>query len=103
MRSSKRMKGPHDSAARGAFKATRRRSAEKSWARQVRLVDHALGRVRAEAAQYHHERRLGRHLDVEQVRAAVPWVLRLDEDVVRVGARELLRDVHLAVGRYDRV
>jgi len=28
MRTSKRMKGPRDSAARGAFKATRRRSAE---------------------------------------------------------------------------
>jgi ATPase subunit of ABC transporter with duplicated ATPase domains len=103
MRTSKRMKGPRDSAARGAFKATRRRSAEKAWAHQVRLVDHALERVRAEAARYHHERRLGRHLDVAQARAAVPWVLRIDRPVIRVGARELLRDVHLALGRNDRV
>jgi ATPase subunit of ABC transporter with duplicated ATPase domains len=103
MRTSKRMKGPRDSAARGAFKATRRRSAEKSWARQVRLVDHALERVRAEAARYHHDRRLGRHLDVAETRAAVPWVLRIDEPVIRAGARDLLHDVHLALGRTDRV
>jgi ATPase subunit of ABC transporter with duplicated ATPase domains len=103
MRTSKRMKGPHDSAARGAFKQTRRRSAEKSWARQVRLVDHALELVRAEAARYHHVRRLGRHLDVAEAHAVAPWVLRIDEPVIRAGARELLRDVHLALGRNDRV
>jgi ATPase subunit of ABC transporter with duplicated ATPase domains len=103
MRTSKRMKGPHDSAARGAFKQTRRRSAEKSWARQVRLVDHALEHVRAEAARYQHVRRLGRRLDVAEARAVAPWVLRIDEPLIRVGARELLRDVHLALGRNDRV
>jgi len=103
MRTSKRMKGPRDSAARGAFKATRRRSAEKAWARQVHLVDQALERVRAEAAHYHFERRLGRQLDVKQARAAVPAVLRIDSSVIRAGERDLLRDVHLALGRSDRV
>ena len=103
MRTSKRMKGPRDSAARGAFKASRRRSAEKAWARQVRLVDHALERVRTEAARYHFERRLGRQLDVEQARAAVPVVLRIDASAIRAGDHDLLRDVHLALGRSDRV
>jgi len=103
MRTSKRMKGPRDSAARGAFKATRRRSAEKSWARQVRLVDHALERVRAEAAQYHFERRLGRQLDVAEARAAAPVVLRIDASVVRAGKCDLLHDVHMTLGRSDRV
>jgi len=103
MRTSKRMKGPRDSAARAAFKATRRRSAETAWARQVRLVDHALDRVRAESARFHLERRLGRTLDVDHARAAAPVLLRLDTARVCAGARVLLRDVHLVLGRDERV
>jgi len=103
MRTSKRMKGPRDSAARGAFKATRRRSAETAWARQVRLVDHALDRVRDEAAEFHVERRRGRTLAVDGARAAAPVLLRLDTREVTVGARTLLRDVHLVLARDDRV
>jgi ATPase subunit of ABC transporter with duplicated ATPase domains len=103
MRTSKRMKGPRDSAARAAFKATRRRSAEAAWARQVRLVDHALDRVRGEVARFHLERRLGRTLDVDAARAAAPVLLRLDARDVAVGTRTLLRDVHLVLGRDERV
>jgi ATPase subunit of ABC transporter with duplicated ATPase domains len=103
MRTSKRMKGPRDNAARAAFKATRRRSAETAWARQVRLVDHALDRVRTEAARFHFERRLGRVLDVDQVRPAAPVLLRLDTQELRAGTRVLLRDVHLTLRRDERV
>ena len=103
MRTSKRMKGPRDSAARAAFKATRRRSAETAWARQVRLVDHALERVRAETTRFHLERRLGRTLDVDQARSAAPVLLRLDVHQVRAGTRVLLRDVHLMLRRAERV
>ena len=103
MRTSKRMKGPRDSAARGAFKATRRRSAETAWARQVRLVDHALDRVRDEAARFHVERRRGRTLAVDGARAAAPVLLRLDTREVTAGPRTLLRDVHLVLTRDDRV
>jgi ATPase subunit of ABC transporter with duplicated ATPase domains len=103
MRTSKRMKGPRDSAARAAFKATRRRSAETAWARQVRLVDHALDRVRDEAARFHLERQRGRTLAVDGVRAAAPVLLRLDTREVTAGTRTLLRDVHLVLGRDERV
>jgi len=103
MRTSKRMKGPRDSAARAAFKATRRRSAETAWARQVRLVDHALDRVRAETARFHVERRLGRALDVDHTRSAAPVLLRLDTHRVSAGTRVLLRDVHLILRRDERV
>src|SRR5262249_62142840 len=53
--------------------------------------------------QYPFERRLGRQLDVAEARAAAPVVLRIDASVVRAGARDLLHDVHLTLGRADRV
>ena len=103
MRTSKRMKGPRDSAARAAFKATRRRSAETALAREVCLVGRALERTRAAAAQFRFDRTLGRAVAVQHARGGVPWLLRLDTPALMVGDRVLLRDVHIGLGREDRV
>ncbi len=103
MRTSKRMKGPRDSAARAAFKATRRRSAEKALGREVHLVGRALDRTRAVRAEFHFDRTFGRRLAVPHARARVPWLLRLDQPALVAGSRVLLRDVRLGHGREDRV
>src|SRR5262245_9678813 len=103
MRTSKRMKGPRDSAARAAFKATRRRSAETALARDVCLVGRALERTRAAAAEFHFDRTFGQDVAVPHARSGVPWLLRLDVPALRAGERILLRDVHLGLGRDDRV
>jgi ATPase subunit of ABC transporter with duplicated ATPase domains len=103
MRTSKRMKGRRDSATRAAFKATRRRSAETALAREVTLVGRQLERTREIAAAFHVERRLGRDLVVSHARAPAPWLLRLDLPALRAGSRVLLRDLHLGLGRDDRI
>src|SRR5262249_42098217 len=103
MRTSKRMKGPRDSAARAAFKATRRRSAETALAREVTLVSRALERTREIAASYRFERSFGRDLVVPLTRSPSAWVLRLEVPAVSIGSRTLLRDVHLGLARGERV
>jgi ATPase subunit of ABC transporter with duplicated ATPase domains len=103
MRTSKRMKGPHDSAARAAFKATRRRSAETALAREVCLVGRALERTRAAAAEFHFDRTFGKDVVVQHVRGGARWLLRLEAAEVRAGDRVLLRDVRLGLGQTDRV
>jgi ATPase subunit of ABC transporter with duplicated ATPase domains len=103
MRTSKRMKGLRDSAARAAFKATRRRSAETALAREVCLVGRVLERTRAAAAEFHFERTYGQDLAIPHARGGLRWLLRFEAPELRAGDRVLLRDVRVGLGRTDRV
>jgi ATPase subunit of ABC transporter with duplicated ATPase domains len=103
MRTSRQMKNLHDSDARLQGKRTRGRSAEAALAREIRRVGNALARTRTEAEQFHFHRSVGRDVPIVHAQAPVPDVLRVDEAVLTVGNRALLRDVHLTLGREDRV
>src|SRR5262249_42992448 len=103
MRASKRIKNRHDSDARLQFRLTRRRSAEAALAREIRHVGNALARTRAEAERFHIDRGVGCDVPIVHARAPVADVLRIDEPARPVRARLVRRDVHLALGREDRV
>ena len=103
MRTSVRMKNRHDSAARLQYKLTRRRSADAALGREIHRVGNALDRTRAEAARFRTERPFGRDVPVVHTPAAVPGVLRIDRAALAAGDRVLLDDLHLLLGREDRV
>jgi ATPase subunit of ABC transporter with duplicated ATPase domains len=103
MRTSKRMKSPRDSDARGRFKATRRRSAERSLAREVEKVHARLDRVGEELAAFRFEKARGRSLFVDFVPSPAPRLLELREPVVCAGCTPVLRGVDVRVDRASRV
>ncbi len=103
MRPSMRIKNRHDSDSRLQFRLTRRRSAEAALAREIRRVGNALARTRAEAQRFHVDRGVGDDVPIGHTRAPVAHVLRIDEPALTLGNRVLLRDVHLTLGREDRV
>jgi ATPase subunit of ABC transporter with duplicated ATPase domains len=103
MRTSKRMKNAHDSDARGRFKATRRRSAERSLAREIDKVHAKLDRVGDELASFRFEKARGRSLFVDFVPSPTPRLLELRAPVVCAGTTPVLRDVDVRVDRAGRV
>ncbi len=103
MRTSKRMKSAADSDARGRFKQTRRRSAERSLAREVDKVHAKLDRVGEELAAFRFEKARGRSLFVDFVPSPAPRLLDLRAPRVCAGPVPVLRDVDVRVDRASRV
>ena len=103
MRTSKRMKGPKDSDARGRFKAKRRRSAEVGLGREIGKLNASLDRIGRRREGFELERALGRSLFVNYVPAPVPILLGVDAAEIRAGSKLLLEDVVLDLRRESRV
>jgi ATPase subunit of ABC transporter with duplicated ATPase domains len=103
MRTSKRMKNPHDSDARGRFKATRRRSAERRLAREVDRVHARLDRVSEKLESFAFERPRGRSLFVDWAPALAPRLLELAAAELCAGDAVVLRAVDVRVDRGSRV
>ncbi len=103
MRTSKRMKNAHDGDARGRFKQTRRRSAERSLAREVDKVHARLDRVSERLESFAFEKQRGRSLFVDWVPALAPRLLELRASELRAGDTLVLRDVDVRVDRESRV
>jgi len=103
MRASTQKKGRHDSDTRLQLRQTRSRSAEAALSREITRVGHALARVHAEAASCPVERTVGHDVPFHHARASVAELLRIDTPALSVGGRVLVRDVHLVLGRADRV
>ena len=78
---SKRMKNPRDSAARGTFKLTRRRSAENALGREIQKLHGSLGRVEREASTFELTKEVGRSLFVDYAAAPVPLLAAFEGDL----------------------
>ena len=100
----RRMKGPHDSDARGIMAQFRVEQAEKNIGRLVgvRRAEAERARERAAAAAVGDELSV-RSLFVGYEQAPRPWLLRHDADELRVGDRRLATGTRLRLGRSDRV
>ena len=103
MRTSKNMKNLHDSAARGAYKATRRRSAEASVARQVHLERARLERVEDALSSVELAQEAGGSLFVDYTPARCERLFSLSEPELVRGGRVLVRDARLVLGCSSRV
>jgi len=88
--------------ARGAFKATRRRSKDVSLGREVRKLHHRLERHAARSPEAPRDD-LGCALFVDWVPAPRPTLLTLVADTLRAGDRPLLHDVRVVVPRDARI
>lgn len=97
------MKNPKDRDARGMMAKMRTEHAEARIGRQVSVLRAELARAEAAVPAFEVDSTLGRSVFVDYARAPTPRVLALDADVVCAGTREILRDVHVVVGRVDRV
>ncbi len=101
------MKGPRDSATRGALKASRRRSAVTALGREIRKLHGSIERVEADAKAFHFPKERGRSLFVDHEPAPKPQLLHLEAGAIGVGTgpdrRVLLRDVNVTLGRSDRI
>ncbi|WP_437599372.1 ATP-binding cassette domain-containing protein [Sorangium sp. So ce590] len=102
----KRMKGPHDSDARGLMADYRVSSAEARLSRNVGVTRRKLEKVSAEAGELELEKAVGRSVFVGYERSPAPWLFVLDAPEVRAGGGDgpvMLRGVRLGVGREDRI
>ncbi|WP_437576921.1 ATP-binding cassette domain-containing protein [Sorangium sp. So ce887] len=102
----KRMKGPHDSDARGMLANYRVSTAEARLSRTVGVTRRKLEKVSAEAGTFEFEKAVGRSVFVGYERSPAPWLFVLDAPEVRAGGGDgpvMLRDVRLGVGREDRI
>ncbi len=102
-RTSKRMKNPRDSAARGTFKAARRRSAINALGREIGIVKHGIERLEKQASGYAFEKDLGRSLFVDFTPAKRSTLFALEEGTVLAGDRWLFECPSLQIGRSDRI
>ena len=103
MRTSKRMKNMHDSDARGRFKMTRRRSAMTQLGHEIARTHSALDRVHTKLSEIELTKEIGGALFVDWEPARVPTLAVVQERRVCAGARTVLEDVDLALGRGSRV
>jgi ATPase subunit of ABC transporter with duplicated ATPase domains len=103
--SGNRMKNHRDHDARGGLTKGRIAGAEARLGREVGTRRAALERAEAQVAAtpFAPDRTVGRSVFAGYARAPSARVLALDAAEVRSGERLLLRDVHLALGRADRV
>jgi len=102
-RTSKRMKGPRDNAARGAFKQTRRRSAVNALGREIEVVRHSLDRLERRAAGFVYEKELGRSLFVGFSPPKRSVLFQLDAGTLSARERVLFETPSLQFGPGDRV
>jgi len=98
-----RMKSVKDHDARGVGAKFRAARAESSLAARVSREETAAARARTVLAEARVEKELGRSVFVGFEPAPRAVLARLDADVLSVGPRVLLRDVHLSIERDTRV
>jgi ATPase subunit of ABC transporter with duplicated ATPase domains len=98
-----RMKSVKDHDARGAGAKFRAARAEASLAARVAREETGVERATARLAEARVEKDLGRSVFIGYQAPPKPVLARLDCDVLSVGERVLLRDVHVAVERDTRV
>ena len=98
----RRMKGPHDSDARGLLARGRAENAAKALGRAQAALGSRLERSRAELADVRVEKELGRELALKAGRAP-ERIVSLSASELRAGARRLLGRVSLVVTRTTRV
>ncbi len=103
MRTSKRMKNIHDSDARGRFKQTRRRSAVTQLGHEIARTHTALDRLHTELSELELAKEVGSALFVDWEPARVPTLALVQERRICAGARLVLEEVDLALGRASRV
>jgi ATPase subunit of ABC transporter with duplicated ATPase domains len=102
-RTGKRMKGPQDTDARSAEAKGRAAGGEKRAARQVALARRRLERTDRRLASFQFRKDPGRSVFVDYRPAPKPWLFRLDTPRLCAGDTTLLEDLHLQVGRADRI
>lgn len=102
-KTSSRMKGPRDHDGRGALAKGRAESAEKRLGRLVGVRRSDAERARDAESAITIERALGRSLFVAYEPSPRARVLSLDASEVKAGGAVILRDVHVAIARDDRV
>lgn len=91
----------HD--ARGMARKGRLRGAEKRLGREVAVRRDALARAEEDLDRHRVEKDPGGAIRFEGEPADRDWLASLDADVLEVGGRPLLHDVHLGVRRDDRI
>ena len=103
MRTSRNMKNDRDSDARLRGKQKRRRSAEVSLGRDVRLSRRRLERIDETLAGFQLEKKLGGSLFVDFVQAPLPHLMVRAGGVLARGERILADDVRVSLARESRV
>ncbi|MEX2205541.1 MAG: ATP-binding cassette domain-containing protein [Myxococcota bacterium] len=103
MRTSKRMKGIHDSSARGRFKQTRRRSAMTQIGHEIARTHSVLERTREKLDAIELGKDVGRDLYLDFTPAKAARLAVVQAAQIRAGERVLLERVDLAFERGSRV
>jgi len=103
MRTSARMKGIHDSDARGRFKQTRRRSAMTQLGREIARTHSILERTRGQLDAIELSKDVGSALFLDFAQARTPRLSVVQSAEIRAGERVVLEDVDLTLGRGARI
>lgn len=98
-----RMRNRYDSDARTLAAGFRAEQAEKRIGREVGVVRREAERAAAALDAVEFRRELGRSLFLNWEPAPKPILVALDREAICAGERPILRDVHLALGRSDRI
>ena len=99
----KRMKNPKDSDSRSILASTRADWAEAAIARRVAVTRARVERAEARVDALAVEKPVGRSVFAGHARAPMPWLFGHDGPVLAGGSLPLLEEVHLRLGREDRV
>jgi len=102
-RTSKRMKNIHDSAARAAFKLTRRRSAVNALGREIEVVQNSIERLEKRTFGYQYEKDLGRSLFVNFSPAKRSTLFALEQGSIFAGDHWLFETPSLHIRSRDRI
>jgi ATPase subunit of ABC transporter with duplicated ATPase domains len=103
MRTSKRMKGSHDSDARARFKMNRRRSAMTQLGHEIRRTHSALERVQEKLGEIELTKEVGGALFVGWEPARAPILAAVREERLRAGDHPVLEHVDLSLARDSRI
>jgi ATPase subunit of ABC transporter with duplicated ATPase domains len=98
-----RMKGRHDSDARSSAAKAKANAGEKRLGRDVGVQRARAERAHDDLAAIEVDKEVGRSVFVGYERAPRGRLLQLDADALLAGPIEVLRDVHVTVGREDRI
>ncbi len=103
MRTSKRMKGIHDSDARARFKQTRRRSAMTQLGHEIARTHSVLERTRGQLDAIELSKDVGRALFVDFAPACAARLSVVQSAEIRAGSRVVLEQVDLVLARGARI
>jgi ATPase subunit of ABC transporter with duplicated ATPase domains len=103
IRASQRMKGRRDHDARSALAKGRVQRAEARLGREVGARRASLERAESAVVPFVVDKTLGRSVFAGYSRAPSARLLAIDAREIRMGGRCILRDVHLTLGRAERV